>query len=83
MERRTHQPILQFRVTLSDLIRDRFGGHYTVLAQRAGIPISSLEHTMLTAKRLPGGDHLIRLAVACGTTVDHLLGLPGRAARRR
>ena len=52
----TLKPVDIFRARLRALVLEQFDGKYTVLAKRAGIPISTLEHTMLEAKRLPGGD---------------------------
>ena len=69
----TLKPVDIFRARLRALVLEQFDGKYTVLAKRAGIPISTLEHTMLEAKRLPGGDHLIRIANVCGVTVDSLI----------
>ena len=66
-------PIESFRKRLNDLLHERFEGKYTVLAKRAGIPISSMQHYIHTAKHLPGGEHLQRMADACGVTVDYIL----------
>ena len=62
-----------FRRLLHQLIEDRFNGRYTHLAQRAGVAVSSLQHTIHHARRLPGGDLLLRLADALEVTVDYLL----------
>ena len=62
-----------FRRRLQQLIYDRFEGKWTHLAQRAGIPVSSLQHCIHHARRFPGGDLLLRLADAFGVTVDYLL----------
>jgi hypothetical protein len=70
-DRRT--PIEQFRIRLNDLLLEKFEGHYTLLAKRAGIPVSSMQHYMHTARHLPGGEHLVRIAHALDTTVDFLL----------
>ncbi len=77
---REERSITGFRRRLRRLIDEQCEGHYTRLAQRAGIPVSSMEHIMLTAKRLPGGDHLLRLAAALGVTVQDLVA--GEAAGR-
>ena len=67
------RPIDAFRRRLDALLHEKFQGHYTLLAKRAGIPISSMQHYMHTAKHLPGGEHLLRLAEALDTTADFLL----------
>jgi predicted transcriptional regulator len=69
----TLRPIDIFRSRLRALVLEQFDGKYTLLAKRANIPISTLEHTMLEAKRLPGGDHLMRIADVLGVTVDSLI----------
>jgi hypothetical protein len=69
----TRSPIELFRKRLNELLHERFDGKYTVLAKRAGIPISSMQHYMHTAKHMPGGEHVQRLAEACGVTADYLL----------
>ena len=66
-------PITAFRTRLSGLLDEKFDGQYTVLAKRAGIPTSTMQHYIHTAKHLPGGEHLMRIAQACGTTVDYLV----------
>ncbi len=84
---RGERSITAFRRRLQRLIDEQCEGQYTRLARRAGIPVSSMEHIMLTAKRLPGGDQLLRLAAALGVTVQDLVtgeeaGRPaGRLAR--
>lgn len=70
--RRRGRPITEFRRRLRQLIDARFDGKYTLLAKRAGIPISSMQHYVHLAKRLPGGEHLLRLAEACGVSVQYL-----------
>lgn len=62
----------RFRRRLLQLIRERCEGKYTCLARRAGIPVSSMEHTIHSAKHVPGGEQLIRLAQALGVSVDYL-----------
>jgi hypothetical protein len=69
----TERSITSFRRRLLRLINERFDGRYTYLAQRAGIPISSLEHCIHEATRLPGGDHLLRMAHALEVTVHFLV----------
>jgi hypothetical protein len=69
-----------FRRRLHRLIADRFEGKYTLLAKRAGIPVSSMEHYLHAAVRLPGGEHLGRMAEALGVSSDFLL--TGAAAVR-
>jgi hypothetical protein len=73
---RDEEPIVAFRRRLLRLIDDQFEGRYTVLAQRAGIPISTMQHYVHSAKHLPGGEHLVRLAAALGMTVQALLSDP-------
>ena len=70
---RPEAPIHAFRRRLLQLIDERFEGRYTALAQRAGIPVSSMQHCVHTAKHLPGGEHLMRMAVALGVTVHELI----------
>ncbi len=77
---REERSITGFRRRLRRLIDERFDGQYTHLARRAGIPVSSMEHIMLEAKRLPGGDLLLRMAAALGVTVQDLVA--GEAAGR-
>jgi len=69
---RHSQAIAAFRRRLMQLIEERFDGKYTYLARRAGIPVSTMEHYVHRAKRLPGGDHLLRLAEALGVSVEYL-----------
>ncbi len=69
---RHERPITALRRRLQRLIDEQCAGQYTRLARRAGIPVSSMEHIMLTAKRLPGGDHLLRMAAALGVSVHYL-----------
>ncbi len=64
--------MLEFRRRLLRLINERCEGHYTVLARRAGIPVSTMQHVLHHAKHLPGGEHLLRLARALGVSVDDL-----------
>lgn len=71
MQRR-EAPILGFRRRLRRLITEQVDGKYTILAQRAGIPISSLQHILHDAKHLPGGEPLQKLAGALGVTVQYL-----------
>lgn len=66
-------PIGGFRARLAQLMRSRCDGRYTVLARRAGIPVSTMEHYIHKAKHLPGGEHVVRLARALGVTTDYLL----------
>ncbi len=61
-----------FRRRLLGLINERCGGHYTLLARRAGIPVSSMQHVVRQGKHLPGGEQLLRLAAALGVSVDYL-----------
>ena len=74
----THErPMIAFRRDgLCGSIDDQFQGRYTALAHRAGIPISTMQHYVHSAKRLPGGEHLVRLAAALGMTVQALLSDP-------
>ena len=60
------------RRRLLRLIDERFEGKYTVLARRAGIPVSTMQHVMHTAKHLPGGEPLLKLATALGVTAQYL-----------
>jgi hypothetical protein len=71
--RRSERSITSFRRRLKRLIAEKFDGRYTRLARRAGVPVSTLEHTLLEAKRLPGGDHLLRLARALDVTAHFLV----------
>ncbi len=71
--RRTERSIISFRRRLLRLIDERFEGRYTYLARRAGIPISTMEHYVHHAKRLPGGEHLLRMAEALGVSVHFLV----------
>lgn len=61
-----------FRRRLRTLIADRCDGKYTVLATRARIPVSSMEHIIHTARRLPGGEQLLRMAAALRVSLDYL-----------
>ncbi len=70
---RNDRSLEEFRRRLRVLIADRFEGKYSLLARRAGIPISSLQYCLHHATRFPGGDHLLRLATALGVSVDFLL----------
>jgi hypothetical protein len=72
MQRRA-RPIQHFRRRLWQLIEAQFEGKYTLLATRARIPISSMQHYVHSAKRLPGGEHLLRIAEACGVSVHFLV----------
>jgi hypothetical protein len=74
---RGERPILGFRRRLLRAIDDRCDGRYTVLARRAGIPISTLEHYLHHAKHLPGGEHLLRMADALGLPVLFLMAGDG------
>jgi len=71
MQRR-EPPILGFRRRLLRLIAEQVDGRYTILARRAGIPISSMQHIMHDATHLPGGEPLQKLAGALGVTVQYL-----------
>jgi|GEM_PF-1320767 len=62
-----------FRERITELIATRFNGKYTVLAKRAGIPVSTMQHYMHSAKHIPGGEHVARIAEALGVTIDHLV----------
>jgi hypothetical protein len=62
-----------FRRRLHELIADQCEGKYTWLAQRAGIPVSSLQYCLHHARHFPGGDQLLRLADVLGVSVDYLL----------
>ncbi len=62
-----------FRRRLLGLVAERFEGHYTILARRAGIPVSSLQHVVHHAKHLPGGELLGLLAVELGVSVHFLV----------
>jgi transcriptional regulator with XRE-family HTH domain len=62
-----------FRERITELIATRFHGKYTVLAKRAGIPVSTMQHYMHSAKHIPGGEHVARIAEALGVTIDHLV----------
>ncbi len=71
-----------FRRRLLRLVAERYEGHYTLLAQRAAIPVSSLQHIVHHATHLPGGEQLFRLALALGVSIDFLVtgaetGQPG------
>jgi len=71
MQRR-EPPILGFRRRLLRLIAEQVDGRYTILARRARIPISSMQHIMHDATHLPGGEPLQKLAGALGVTVQYL-----------
>jgi hypothetical protein len=71
--RRPERSIVSFRRRLKRLIEEKFDGRYTRVARRAGVPVSTLGHTVLEAKRLPGGDHLLRLAEALDVTAHFLV----------
>ncbi len=71
--RRGPRPIIGFRRRLLGLIEERFAGRYTALARRAGVPVSTMEHYIHLAKRLPGGEHLLRLAEALDVSVQYLV----------
>ncbi len=66
-------PVEEFRKRLNDLLQERFEGKYTVLAKRAAIPVSSMQHYMHFSKHMPGSEHLQRLAEALGCTTDFLI----------
>jgi transcriptional regulator with XRE-family HTH domain len=61
-----------FRRRLLRLIEEQYEGKYTVLARRAGLPISSVQHILQDAKHLPGGEPLQKLASTLGVTVQYL-----------
>jgi hypothetical protein len=71
--RRGPRPIIGFRRRLLGLIEERFAGRYTALAMRARIPVSTMEHYIHLAKRLPGGENLLRLAEALDVSVEYLM----------
>jgi hypothetical protein len=48
-------------------------GRYTRLGRWAGIPVSTLQHTIHEARRLPGWGHLLRMATALDLTVHYLV----------
>ena len=73
---RHERPIHAFRRRLLRLIDEQYDGRYTILARRAGVPITTMQHYVHTAKRLPGGEHLMRLAAALGVTVEQLVAGP-------
>ena len=79
MQRREPQ-ILGFRRRLQRAIDEQCEGKYTLLALRAGIPVSSMQHYIHTAKHLPGGEPLLRMAAALRVSLDHLMA--GDAAGR-
>ncbi len=62
-----------FRARLGQLILTECEGKYTLLARRAGIPISTMQHYIHWAKRIPGGEHVARIAHALGVTTDFLI----------
>ena len=69
---RDPQEVAGFRRRLVQLIAERCEGKYTVLARRAGIAVSTLEHYIHQAKGLPGGAHLLRLAAVLGVSAEYL-----------
>jgi Cro/C1-type helix-turn-helix DNA-binding protein len=71
--RRQDTPIGAFRRHLKRLIDEQYDGHWTRLARRAGIPVTTLQHLLYHAKHLPGGEHLLRLAEALGVSVQDLV----------
>src|SRR5450759_2156380 len=70
--RRDDAPICGFRRRLLRLIAEQCEGKYTLLAQGAGIPVSSMQHILHDAKHLPGGEPLQKLARALGVTAQYL-----------
>ena len=72
--RRAERPIAAFRRRLVRLIDDQCAGKYTSLGRRAGIPISTMEHSIHHAKHLPGGEPLLKLAAVLGVSVQSLVG---------
>ncbi len=62
-----------FRRRIAELIATRCDGKYTLLAKRAGIPVSTMQHYMHSAKYIPGGEHVARIAEALGVTTDYLI----------
>ena len=70
--RRPAQDVAGFRRRLMQLIEDHCDGKYTHLARRAGLAVSTLQHYVHHAKRLPGGAHLLRLAAALGVSAEYL-----------
>jgi len=66
-------PVEAFRHRLAQLIRTKFEGKYTLLAKRARIPVSTMEHYLHRAKHLPGGEPLDRMAEALGVSTDYLI----------
>lgn len=71
--RRTERSITRFRRRLKRLIEEKFDGRYTCLARGADVPVSTLEHILLEAKRLTGGEHLLRLTRALEVTTHFLI----------
>ena len=69
---RDPQEVAGFRRRLVQLITERCEGKYTVLARRAGIAVSTMEHYIHQAKGLPGGAHLLRLAAVLGVSAEYL-----------
>ncbi len=70
---RTCTPMMAgFRQRLLRLIDERCEGKYTRLARRAGIPTSTMQNLIHSAKHLPGGEQLIRIAQALGVSVNYL-----------
>jgi len=76
---RDPQEVAGFRRRLVQLITERCEGKYTVLARRAGIAVSTLEHYIHQAKGLPGGAHLLRLAAVLGVSAEYLGTGQGRS----
>ncbi len=70
---RPASPVEAFRGRLVQLIRTRFDGRYSVLAHRAGIPVSTMEHYIHRAKHMPGAEHVGHMADALGVTTDLLI----------
>ncbi len=70
---RTEGSITGFRRRLLQLIDQQFDGRYSRLARRAGLAVSSVQHHIHHARRLPGGDHLLRMAEALGVSVHFLV----------
>ena len=66
-------PVEAFRHRLAQLITTKFDGKYTLLAKRARIPVSTLEHYLHRAKHLPGAEPIGRMAEALGVSTDYLI----------
>jgi len=62
-----------FRRRLRQLIAEQYEGKYTLFAKRAGLPVSTVEHYLHVAVRLPGGEQLVRMADALGVSLDFLV----------